>query len=456
MNAWNAWNELGIAPTRDLRAIKLAYAARLRQAHPEDDAEAFQRLRRAYDFALAYAQVTTLPQAETVPPPLPMPDPIATAQAPGIPPPPQPVAAAELLAQRLLPVLPRERSALLETQLRQPGWEALDFRQQLEAALVQLLLRDFDRLQPLLQTFSRHYDWSRQVAWTEWPHASSPVALLLARGAARDWLQGIDNTTGEEQGRLRQALAFLRAPPDEAAFRRYTRHAANRGAMHRVLVKLQKEHPAAAQFEVDLASLDWWLQYDSSLTEADRRPRDHTRSLAALFWICLGVAIYWIGNLGTEPPHAPAPASPPAEARTAPPAPPPATARSAPSDGIPPPQRPQSGPGVNSTILPGATQRNGWPPDYLAEIDRSLSAAVRYPPQALRDSHEGTVLLRLDLRRDGSIEQARVLSSSGVPELDAEAVAAVHRVGGFAPVPAGVYPKAERFSFSLPVRFQLN
>jgi hypothetical protein len=49
------WNELGIEPTRERRAIKLAYAARLKQTNPEDDPAAFQLLRQAYERALALA-----------------------------------------------------------------------------------------------------------------------------------------------------------------------------------------------------------------------------------------------------------------------------------------------------------------------------------------------------------------------------------------------------------------
>ena len=50
------WQELGIAPTSDAREIRRAYALRLRDAHPEQDPQAFQRLRRAYERALAWAE----------------------------------------------------------------------------------------------------------------------------------------------------------------------------------------------------------------------------------------------------------------------------------------------------------------------------------------------------------------------------------------------------------------
>jgi hypothetical protein len=51
----NVWQELGIAPTAEVREIRRAYAQRLRRTHPEDDPEGFQRLRAAYESALAAA-----------------------------------------------------------------------------------------------------------------------------------------------------------------------------------------------------------------------------------------------------------------------------------------------------------------------------------------------------------------------------------------------------------------
>ncbi|SFM21627.1 RDD family protein [Marinobacter zhejiangensis] len=49
------WSELGIEPTGDLRAVKRAYAKRLKTTRPDECPEAFQRLRKAYEDALGQA-----------------------------------------------------------------------------------------------------------------------------------------------------------------------------------------------------------------------------------------------------------------------------------------------------------------------------------------------------------------------------------------------------------------
>lgn len=48
----NIWTVLGIDPTKDVSAIKRAYAEKARTCHPEENPEGFLRLRRAYQEAL--------------------------------------------------------------------------------------------------------------------------------------------------------------------------------------------------------------------------------------------------------------------------------------------------------------------------------------------------------------------------------------------------------------------
>lgn len=55
MNTW-PWSELGLPGAADLTEIRRAYALRLKEAHPEEDPEAFQRLHSAYQAACRIAR----------------------------------------------------------------------------------------------------------------------------------------------------------------------------------------------------------------------------------------------------------------------------------------------------------------------------------------------------------------------------------------------------------------
>ena len=50
------WDELGLDGPADVRAVRRAYAARLKGQRPEEDQAAFTRLRAAYERALALAR----------------------------------------------------------------------------------------------------------------------------------------------------------------------------------------------------------------------------------------------------------------------------------------------------------------------------------------------------------------------------------------------------------------
>lgn len=52
----NFWDILGLEPTRDVLAIKRAYAQAAKICHPEENAGGFLKLREAYQAALAYAE----------------------------------------------------------------------------------------------------------------------------------------------------------------------------------------------------------------------------------------------------------------------------------------------------------------------------------------------------------------------------------------------------------------
>ena len=69
----NSWDILGLAPTKDLGAIRRAYAAAAAQYNPEDHPEEFLAVRQAYEQAVAYARgqeslVDTSERTSTLPP----------------------------------------------------------------------------------------------------------------------------------------------------------------------------------------------------------------------------------------------------------------------------------------------------------------------------------------------------------------------------------------------------
>ena len=52
------WTVLGLEATKDISAIKRAYAQKTRDCHPEEDPEGFLQLRKAYQAAMDYAEGT--------------------------------------------------------------------------------------------------------------------------------------------------------------------------------------------------------------------------------------------------------------------------------------------------------------------------------------------------------------------------------------------------------------
>jgi protein TonB len=82
----------------------------------------------------------------------------------------------------------------------------------------------------------------------------------------------------------------------------------------------------------------------------------------------------------------------------------------------------------------------------LAHIERYQ----RYPKAARRDGLQGTVLVVFAMRRDGSVVQVGVKSSSGRPILDQEALETIRRAQPLPPIPADM---PEQLTVLLPVAF---
>lgn len=104
--------------------------------------------------------------------------------------------------------------------------------------------------------------------------------------------------------------------------------------------------------------------------------------------------------------------------------------------------------GKAQTDALGPGQRQSLIAQWGAQIIDRIERTKR-TPRRLRGG--GRVVLRLQVSRAGGLLSVSVGQSSGNAELDAAAIRAVRRAGGFPPAPKGLTKPA--YSFSLPVRF---
>ena len=75
--------------------------------------------------------------------------------------------------------------------------------------------------------------------------------------------------------------------------------------------------------------------------------------------------------------------------------------------------------------------------NYLrAWVDRAERVGnLNYPDEARRERLSGTLVISVAVRRDGSVEQTRIIQSSGVPLLDSTALRIVKLAEPFPPLP---------------------
>lgn len=86
----------------------------------------------------------------------------------------------------------------------------------------------------------------------------------------------------------------------------------------------------------------------------------------------------------------------------------------------PPPPPPPAAPKISK-----AAGAKGDPASWVSQDD--------YPPRALREEREGTSAIAWDINEQGRVENCRVTSSSGSPDLDDAACRAITRRGRYQP-----------------------
>lgn len=286
----NVWQELGIAPTRDLRAIKRAYATRLRQVHPEEDAEGFQRLRAAYESARRGARRGSAGGEAPPPPTRAANDRVAAGAEPAAEAvaaePLSPARAGAELAIRFVATADAANE-IVEARLRQllqsPLLRSLVAREQFEQQLLRELLSTAELPLGLTEICIRVLEWNdrRHPLWRE------GLPMLVTRFAAVKTGQRTRTTRGElaairagTRGNRahRNALLALLGPVQPLRYRWLALSAANREAIAYYLRELPRLGQDFFERETGAEAVAWWRRELS---------RPHLR---AFHWLLLGAA----------------------------------------------------------------------------------------------------------------------------------------------------------------------
>jgi protein TonB len=103
---------------------------------------------------------------------------------------------------------------------------------------------------------------------------------------------------------------------------------------------------------------------------------------------------------------------------------------------------------------PGSVRAGSFPPSWINLLFSHLLRYRQYPSSAQAAGREGIVTLSFTMDRTGRVLARRIVRSSGVAALDAEALAMIERAQPLPPFPPEM--TASTRSFTAPIKFSLR
>ncbi|MFI4981922.1 MAG: energy transducer TonB, partial [Nevskiales bacterium] len=93
---------------------------------------------------------------------------------------------------------------------------------------------------------------------------------------------------------------------------------------------------------------------------------------------------------------------------------------------------------------------------WYREATSNVRQSLRYPQESLQAGEEGDILVKVRLRRDGSLVRAEMQQRSPYAPLNREALEVFSRIGRFPPLPSDYQPNNPEVDLSMPINFKMN
>jgi TonB family protein len=91
---------------------------------------------------------------------------------------------------------------------------------------------------------------------------------------------------------------------------------------------------------------------------------------------------------------------------------------------------------------------------YSTEIQRKISASIKYPKRAKRKGRQGQMMVRFKVLKSGEIQDLILVTRTPYKELDRAGLKAVRKAAPFPSLPEGI--EQDFLVLELPIRFEIN